>query len=219
MTQNEHLEPGLAELADLAALTNGETTDATAPHEQIATEPWTTLHRLGVTGRMLVPGQDAEVYAGLPKTGRLISPGTTAELIGRAPGPSWRTLGHTCTSTRARGPALFDLLFNNIPVKDLVLHSAKARAQHWQQHAINMLGSLGLASPGGLTILLASIRPLDDTESYVRREMSRATELIGALGVPAGTLRQGCGNGGTVDLILLHHREDPWTPTFTDSYP
>lgn len=40
MTQYERFEPGLAELAVLAAVTDRGATVATAPHEQIAAELW-----------------------------------------------------------------------------------------------------------------------------------------------------------------------------------
>jgi hypothetical protein len=43
MTQYEHFERGLARPAYLVALTDRETTDATAPHEQIAAEQWAAL--------------------------------------------------------------------------------------------------------------------------------------------------------------------------------
>ncbi|WP_419703108.1 hypothetical protein [Promicromonospora sp. NFX87] len=218
-TWNPEFEPGLAELADLAALTDRETSDATAPHALIAKELWTSLRRLGVSGRMLVMGEDAEVYAGLPRTERLISPGATAELIGLVPGSSWPHTGLQLHQHPGTQPDPFDLVITNMPANDLVTRSAVGSARQWQQHAINALGSIGLTSPGGLSVLLASSRLLDDTDPYVRREMSRAVELLGALRLPAGTLRRAPGNDGTVDLILLHHRGSPGTTPFTESTP
>ena len=216
---NLEFPAGLAELADLAALTDRETTDATGSHEQIAEELWTALRRLGVRGQMLVLGEDAEVYAGLPQTERRISQGAAAELVGQVPGASWPHIGLQLHQHPGTQPDPFDLVIDNIPANDLVAHSTVGSARQWQQHAINALGSIGLTCPGGLTILLASSRLLDDTESYVRREMSRAVELLGAFRLPAGALRRAPGNDGTVDLILLHHRGSPSTTPFTESIP
>lgn len=218
-TWNPEFEPGLAELADLAALTDRETSDATAPHALIAKELWTSLRRFGVSGRMLVMGEDAEIYAGLPRTERLISPGATAELIGLVPGSPWPHTGLHLHQHPGTQPDPFDLVITNMPANDLVARSTVGSARQWQQHAINALGSIGLTSPGGLTVLLASSRLLDDTDSHVRREMSRAVELLGALRLPAGALRRAPGNDGTVDLILLHHRGSPGTTPFTESTP
>lgn len=218
-TWNPEFEPGLAEIADLAALTDRETTDATVSHEQIAKELWTALNQLGVRGQMLVLGEDPEVYAGLPETERRISPSATAELIGHVPGTTWPHTGLQLHQPSGKQPDPFDLVINNIPANDLVVHSTVGSARQWQQQATLALGSIGLTNPGGLTVLLASSRLLDDTESYVRREMSRAVELLGALRLPAGALRRAPGNDGTVDLILLHHRGSPGTTPFTESTP
>lgn len=217
-TWNPNLKPGLAELADLAALTDRNTTNATAGHELTAAELWTALHQLGVDGRMLVVGEDPEVYAGLPRTERLISPGVIGQLVGRVPGASWpHTQLHLQQAGAAPNPV--DLVIANIPVNDLVIHSAEAAAQHWQGQAVNALGSVALTRPNGLTVLLASSRLLDDTEPYPRREMSRMTEFLGALRLPAGTFRHAPGNDGTVDLILLHNSGTPGRIPFTASVP
>lgn len=94
--------------ADAVAMTDHRAADASARHELISRPVWRSLRTLGIGGgRMLVIGQDAEVFAGLPAPERRLAPGSSGGFAATIPSDGWRCavlMSFRCWPTVAEHP-------------------------------------------------------------------------------------------------------------------
>lgn len=178
-------------------------------HGLIARKVWTALRQLGIGGgRMLVLGQDAEIFAGLPADERRLEPGALAGFTapipiatagaGPAPHPGLRL-----RTWDAEARERHDVVFGVPEYSDVSLHRPGAAVDRHTEQIVGILGCLANTEPGGYTVALVAREVLDDPDEEGRRLLTELGELVGALRLPAGALRRNPGNDACVDLLIL----------------
>jgi hypothetical protein len=209
-------------LADIAAMADHLTTDATAAHEMIAQELAVAVRGLGITSgaRMLVHGVDPEVFCGLPVAQRWEEPGTIGSLTTTVP-EEWPVRRDDTEVFRAtRRPTRFDVVVFNAPYADVTFHDGLRHDQSIESHAHNLIAALAFARPGGVVAGIVGRGVLDDPEPTRRLVLHALGDLLGAARLPAGALRRVAGCDSTADIVLFRRRPDgetPRGPAFTEA--
>lgn len=201
--------------ADLVAMHDHNTMDAAGPHELIARKLWGALRSLGISGgRMLVLGQDAELLAGLPIEERRLRTGehagftapiptTAVSRAGMAPHPNLRLRTWRSDQDKSR----YDVVIAVPGYTDVVLHREKAANERRAEQILGLIGCLAHTEVGGYTVGLVSREVLDDPDMDSRRLLTEFGELVGALRLPSGALRDNPGNDAVVDLMILRRHD------------
>lgn len=196
-----------AALADILAVRDHARTDATTPHALLAKQVWAVLRALGVTGgRMLVRGLDPEVLAGVPAHQRALHPRKFGQLHGDIPRPGTHQDGELTEFDPGYTPGMFDVVLLNAPDSDVVHHDGRFRLERWHEHNQAILSSLAYTAPGGMVAALVSADVLDAADPAPRRGMAVLGDLLGAVRLPSGALRNMPGCDNPVDLLLLRRR-------------
>jgi hypothetical protein len=196
--------------ADITAMHDHNTADASRAYELIARKVWAALRDLGVSGgRMLAIGQDAETFAGVPADERRMGPGVLSGLAGTIPttpglpglaahpGLQLRTWDRNLDSNR------FEVVIATPAYADVALHRPGVDSDRRVQQILGIIGCLANTEPGGYTIALVSRDVLDDADVEGRRLLTELGELVGALRLPSGALRGNPGNDAVVDLLVM----------------
>ncbi|GAB2496457.1 hypothetical protein GCM10027063_39340 [Promicromonospora xylanilytica] len=196
--------------ADITAMHDHNTTDASRAYELIARGVWAALRDLGISGgRMLTIGQDAETFAGVPVFERRMDPGALSRLAatipkrpglpGQAPHPGilLRTWDRNVDHDR------FDVVIAVPAYTDVALHRPGVGSDRRIEQILGIIGCLANTEPGGYTIALVSRDVLDDSDVEGRRLLTELGELVGALRLPSGALRENPGNDAVVDLLIM----------------
>jgi len=214
----------VAARADLTAMHDHSTTDATAVHELIARKVWHMLRRLGINGgRMLTIGQDPETFAGVPADERRLNPGEMTGLaatipprpgpVGLPPHPGLRMRAWD----RNDDPSQFDVVIAVPIYSDVALHGRGTADKRRIEQIMGVVGCLANTEPGGFTVALTARDVLDDPDAESRRLLAEFGELVGAVRLPSGALRPANpGNDAVVDLLVLrrHYGHPIHPPTF-----
>lgn len=197
-----------AVLADILAVRDHARTDATTPHALLVKQVWAVLRALGVTGgRMLVRGLDPEVLAGVQPHQRALHPRQFGQLHGDIPRPGTHHRDVMLTEfDPGYTPGVFDVVILNTPDSDVVHHDGRFRLERWHEHNQTILSSLAYTAPGGLVAALVSADVLDAADPAPRRGMAFLGDLLGAVRLPSGALRNVPGCDNPVDLLLLRRR-------------
>jgi len=199
-----------AVLADvLAVRDHARTDDATTAHTLLSKQIWFVLRALGVTrGRMLVRGLDPEILAGTPPHQQALHPGKFGQLEGDIPRPGAHRDQVLVEFDPGYSPAVFDVVLLNTPYSDVVHHDGKFRLERWREHNQDLLSSLAYTAPGGLVAALVSADVLDAADPAPRRGMAVLADLLGAVRLPGGSLRNVPGCDDPVDLLFLRRRTE-----------
>lgn len=201
--------------ADAVAMTDHRAADATARHELISRLVWKSLRTLGIGGgRMLVIGQDAEVFAGLPAPERRLAPGASGGFAATIPSDGWPHAGLQLRAFSDDAPRDERAVVIAVPhYSDVALHRPGAVEARRIAQTLGMVGALANTEPGGYTVALAAKEVLDDPDREGRNLLAGLGELVGAVRLPAGALRKDPGNDACVDLLLLRrHYGTPVQP-------
>ncbi|MCF4123346.1 hypothetical protein L1785_20470 [Antribacter sp. KLBMP9083] len=204
--------------ADITAMSDHHAVEATSAHETIASLVWRTLREMGIRGgRMLVIGQDPEVFAGLPASERRLPPGDANAFVAAIPEAVPREgQPHPGLALRAfddDAPDEYDVVIAVPPHLDVSLHRPGVTTARRVAQTLTILGCLEHTEPGGYLITLASREVLDDPDIQGRMLIAERGELVGALRLPAGSLRPGLpGNDACVDLLILRRPLVPASP-------
>lgn len=194
--------------ADATAIIDHRTTDASDTYAMIARNVWAALRRLGIGGgTMLVLGQDPEIFAGLPRDERRLEPGALAGFTatvplatagtGLAPHPGLRLRQWDSESRVAH-----DVVIGVPEWSDVALHRPGAAAERRVEQVIGILGCLANTAKGGYAVTMVNSGVLDDLDHEGRRLIAELGELVGAVRLPAGALRENPGNDAVVDLLI-----------------
>ncbi|GAB4085020.1 hypothetical protein GCM10028784_16500 [Myceligenerans cantabricum] len=210
---DEHAKAAMR--ADVVAMHDHDTMDATLAHELIARNTWAALRTLGISGgRMLVLGQDAELFAGLPATERRLHPGDRAGFTARIPTttpPRAGTAPHPNLHLHAwqhdQSKDQHDVVIAVPGYADVALRRTKALTDRRAEQILGLIDCLANTEPGGYTAGLVSHDVLDDADVESRRLLTELGELVGALRLPSGALRDHPGNDAVVDLIILRRHD------------
>jgi len=206
--------------ADMSAMLDHRTADATDAHALIARHVWKTLRWLGISeGRMLVHGPDPEVFAGLPPSERRLEPGTAAGFTaqippGRDPDATWP---HSGTVLRVLDDDTFhdeyDAVIAVAPYVDVAMHRRNSGDLRQLTQTTGVVSALENTEPGGFVIAMVSQELLDAPDPAFREYIAGLADLVGAVRLPAGALRPEPGNDGRVDLLVLRrHFGQPSEP-------
>ncbi|GAA1854515.1 hypothetical protein [Myceligenerans crystallogenes] len=208
--------------ADLVAMHDHDTTDTAPAHTLIARKVWTALRDLGIGGgQMLVLGQDAELFAGVPVDERRLPPGERAGFTATIPATVPRRPGlapHPNLRLRAwhggsGDPDRYDVVVAVPGYCDVALHRADAVASRRVEQILGLVGCLANTEPGGFTVGLVSHDVMDGPDSDARRLLTEFGELVGAVRLPSGALREDPGTDAVVDLLVLRrHDGTPLAP-------
>ena len=206
--------------ADMSAMLDHRTADATDAHALIARQIWKTLRGLGISeGRMLVLGPDPEVFAGLPPSEQRMEPGDSAGFTaqippGRDPDATWP---HSGTVLRVLDDDTFhdeyDAVIAVAPYVDVAMHRRSSGDLRQLTQTTGVVSALENTEPGGFVIAMVSQELLDAPDPGFREYIAGLGELVGAVRLPAGALRPEPGNDGRVDLLVLRrHFGQPVKP-------
>ncbi|MFE7503843.1 hypothetical protein [Promicromonospora sp. NPDC057488] len=199
-----------AVLADILAVRDHAQTSAAEAHAALAKQIWSVLRALGVTGgRMLVRGLDPESLASALPVQRAPHPGRLGQLHGAIPRPGTQHRDLVLTEfDPGFTPGVFDIVLLNAPNSDVVHHDGRFRLERWREHNQDVLSSVAYTAPGGLVAAVVSADVLDAADAAPRRAMAVLADLLGAVRLPAGALRNVPGCDNPVDLLILRRRAD-----------
>jgi hypothetical protein len=155
---------------------------------------------------MLVRGLDPLVLADVPSHQRALPPGRFGQLEGDIPYPSTRRNLVLTEFDPGYMPGVFDVVLLNAPYSDVVHHDGRFRLERWREHNQDVLSSLAYTAPGGLVAAVVSADVLDAADPAPRRGMAVLADLLGAVRLPGGSLRNVPGCDNPVDLLLLRRR-------------
>jgi hypothetical protein len=195
--------------ADAVAMTDHRAADASAPYELISSLVWKSLRKLGISGgKMLVIGQDPEVFAGLPASERRLTPGASGGFAAQIPSDSWPHTGlqlRVFSDSSARDER--DVVIAVPHYSDVALHRSGAVESRRVAQTLGVVGALASTEPGGYTIALTAKEVLDDPDREGRNLLAGLGELVGAVRLPSSALRSDPGNEACVDLLLLRRHD------------
>lgn len=189
---------------------------------------WDAVIGLGFKGgRVLEPGCGSGNFIGLAPlpvdaTGIELDPTTAA--IAAALYPSAMIRAESFADTRLPN-GHFDLTVGNVPFGKIVLHDPIHNQGRLSMHNHFIVKSLQLTRPGGIVAVITSRFTMDARNPSARREIASLADLIGAVRLPAGTMRATAGTDVIVDLLLLRRGAgggEPWAtvqPVDTDDGP
>ncbi|MFC8797023.1 hypothetical protein ACFT2C_04775 [Promicromonospora sp. NPDC057138] len=206
--------------ADVRAVADHTQTDASAAHAMVGFRIWRALRALGaVHGRMLVTGVDAHEFARLPRErvqawdsdgiGILV-----ADIPPEGPG-AFDDDGPVEESLVDEPGSVYDVVIHNAHLADVTFHDPGLREHLLQSHYLNLLTGLSRTIPGGFLVALMPRDVLDDPRYVVREAITTLGDVLGAVRLPDGALRNIAGCDTPTDLILVRRRLDDETPIQT----
>lgn len=202
----------LVERADYAALARS-TQYAHYTPEPIVRAMWVGLVRLGFAGgRILEPGLGTGLFPALMPdalrakchvTGVEIDPVTAR--IARLLHPGARVLNQDFA--RAQLPAHFDLAVGNPPYSDRIVRSDPAfRELALRLHDFFIAKALDRLKPGGLAAFVTSTGTMDKVDPTARRHIAGMADLVGAIRMPQGAMRESAGTDVVADILFFRKR-------------
>jgi N12 class adenine-specific DNA methylase len=173
---------------------------------------WKAVNDAGFTGgRVLEPGVGSGTFLATAPDGVAIDPvgvevdGVTAR-IAQALHPEATIRSESFAVTRYPD-GWFDVAVGNVPFGDYKLFDPIYNQAGHSIHNHFIAKSLRLTRPGGYVAVLTSRFTLDARSTVARREMATLGDLVGAVRLPEGAMRQVAGTGVAMDLLLLRRRE------------
>lgn len=199
--------------ADLTALTDHARTSATAAHRIISNLVWRALRSMGVVGgRMLILGQDPEIFAGLPPDEHRLPPGSLHGFYAAIPttpfpyDPPHPGLRLQIFDDDA--PENYDVALYVPRRNDVALHRQPVAAARAEEQTAELVELLTRVEPGGYLVALTCRDVMDTTDPHGLDMVAELGELVGALRLPSGALRPGLpGADACVDLLILRHHD------------
>ena len=160
--------------------------------------------------------------------GQVLEPGSgSGEFIGQAPAGTQMT-GVELDETTARISALlypsaevhatgfesaqlpesgFHATVGNVPFGNFSVADSAFNAQNHSIHNYFIVKSLRMTAPGGYVAVMTSAWTMDSSRTSARREMARYGDLIGAVRLPSGAMRDSAGTDVTADVLMFRRRE------------
>lgn len=112
-------------------------------------------------------------------------------------------INNTSYESMKTGNDFYDLAITNVPFAANVFPLDNSIKGKWNLHNYYFLKTLQKVRPNGLIIFMTSSNTMDASDSAsVRRELSKSTELLGAIRLPTN-LFGGAGAKVTTDIIVL----------------
>ncbi|TGQ04921.1 MULTISPECIES: N-6 DNA methylase [unclassified Mesorhizobium] len=182
--------------------------------EFIVKAMWWGLQRLGWRGgKVLEPGIGTGLFPALmPATLRAASHVTGVELdpvtarIARLLQPRARIVN--ADFARADLPASFDLAIGNPPFSDRTVRSDRMyRSMGLRLHDYFIARSIDLLKSGGLAAFVTSAGTMDKADSSAREHIAKSADLVAAIRLPEGSLRQDAGTDVVVDILFFRKRK------------
>lgn len=208
-------------------------TPAAEAHHSIAKQMWGHIKALEyTTGRLMVIGRDAELLAGAPPDAprtldglRVYSdsdlPSDIADQIPLAgdlpratqwPHPDLNLEPIDAYPVGAADLNGADVVIANLPYADTRALTRDRQIGVTMSHHGMIREALTWLRPGGLLVALAHRQLLEGSDAQPRRSIAKHADLIAAVRLPAGALRQAPLLDSPVDLLMLRHREPGHRP-------
>ena len=181
--------------------------------EPIVRAMWAGLVRLGFAGgRVLEPGLGTGLFPALmPEDLRAKSAVTGVEIdpvtarIARLLHPSASVLNEDFA--RAELPQTFDLAVGNPPFSDRIVRSDPAfRDLALRLHDFFLVKAIDRLKPGGLAAFVTSAGTMDKVDATARRHIAGMADLVGAIRLPKGAMREAAGTDVVVDVLFFRKR-------------
>ncbi|MFE7503844.1 hypothetical protein [Promicromonospora sp. NPDC057488] len=208
--------------ADDLAIQDHNKTDASKVHAMVGFRLWTALRDLGaIHGRMLVTGIDPHEFAQLPRDRVQVMDGDGyGMLVADIPPDRPRTDDGTddphevsVESLVDEPGSLYDVVIHNAHLGDVTVHQPGLREHFLQIRHVALLTGLARTRPGGLFAALMPREVMDDPHPGVREAVTALGDVLGAVRLPGGALRNVAGCDNPTDLILVRRRPDQDVPT------
>ncbi|MFJ3408193.1 hypothetical protein [Promicromonospora sp. NPDC090134] len=209
-------------------------TPAVEAHHTIAKQMWGHIKALEYTGgRLLVVGRDAELLAGAPPDAPRTLDGLTVLSDSDLPSDIADQIplaGDLPSATQWPHPDLnlepvdaspvgaadlngADVVIASLPYADTRALTRDRRIGVTMSHHGLIREALTWLRPGGLLVALAHRQLLEGADAQPRRSIAKQADLIAAVRLPAGALRQAPLLDSPVDLLMLRHREPDHPPS------
>lgn len=209
-----------AEAADQVALHDHLDMSASSTHEILAKRIWTAMYDLGAGlrpgGQWMTLGLDAETFAGIPASLQHHHDDAIDGLIGKIPAttrwPPRNPQARRLDDLTADDDVDCDVTIFNAPNSDVDLHTPERRGNRLISDSRGIAACLDATRPGGMFAAVLSTDWLDSPNPRPRKVVADHTDLIGAVRLPAATLRKAAGTDRPVDLLLLRRRPHDWQP-------
>jgi N12 class adenine-specific DNA methylase/SAM-dependent methyltransferase len=177
---------------------------------------WAAIERLGFTGgRVLEPGCGTGLFiaaappaldGALDWTGVELDP--TTAMIAKALQPDATIIVGDFAKTKSR--SAYDLAIGNPPfATTTIIGEGHAGRLGLRLHDYFIARSLELVRPGGLAAFVTSHGTLDKGATKARDYMASLAELIGAVRLPQGAMREEAGTDVVVDILFFRRSESP----------
>ncbi len=110
--------------------------------------------------------------------------------------------------TRAQLPQGYDLAIGNPPFSNRTVHGREGlERQGLSLHDFFIARSLEALRPGGIALFVTSRYTLDKTDPNARRIIGESADLLGAVRLPEGAMRDDAGTDVVVDVLAFRKRE------------
>ncbi len=111
------------------------------------------------------------------------------------------------TDPELRLPAQ-DLVIGNPPFSDRVVRAGGLKTTGLKLHEYFVWRALSALRPGGIGAFVTSRWLMDKASDKARSDIDDLADLVGAVRLPAGALREGAGTDVVVDLVFFRRRAD-----------
>ncbi|AOW50909.1 DEAD/DEAH box helicase family protein [Acetobacter ascendens] len=110
--------------------------------------------------------------------------------------------------TRAQLPQGYDLAIGNPPFSNRTVHGREGlERQGLSLHDFFIARSLEALRPGGIALFVTSRYTLDKTDPKARQIIGESADLLGAVRLPEGAMRDDAGTDVMVDVLAFRKRE------------
>jgi adenine-specific DNA methylase len=119
--------------------------------------------------------------------------------------------------TKATLASDYDLAIGNPPFSNRVVNAPEHRdLRGFSLHDWFIARSLAALRPGGFAAFVTSRHTLDKSEAKARARMAEDADLLGAVRLPAGTMRADAGTEVVLDVLVFRKRAIRGGPHFSD---
>lgn len=193
---------------------------------------WTQARATTLNAHYTDPAHARAMWHALQRAGfdqgQVLEPGSgSGEFIGQAPAGAQMT-GVELDETTARISALlypsaeihatgfesaqlpesgFHATVGNVPFGNFSVPDQAFNAQNHSIHNYFIVKSLRMTAPGGYVAVMTSAWTMDSSRTTARREMARYGDLVGAVRLPSGAMRDSAGTDVTADVMVFRRRE------------